>query len=423
MGELFYDLRRNGPITALKALIVLLVCLSVYNLQSFSHNTDMAIEGNLTQQLDYNMFTVVDMLAEPELFSEATNSPHRVAEIAEFYDQLNADTTLKMLSVFNQALLKVQFRGDETFEHAYGTDLSSFGFYEDENGRPVLDVKSVQMNRQAFDFYGLRAQDGKELPWEDVDYASGTVPVLLGNDFKPYYAVGDIIEGWMYSNLKFKVVGFLEQNSSIPYQGEPNFYLDRHILIPRAPRLNGCAELETHFCGIMAVAMINSDIAVPKSVGSEEVFRRLNAIGERSGFTDFTLTNAPIFLVQLGFMRQLIEDNRGLLHGLELVIIAAACVVLYVLNRFLSRRREAKTRVWAMLGAEDARVVAQHRRFWLLEYACAFVLLVLVARNLPNRDDLALMGASLLLLGIAFLDTTIQRGMVLRVLRSTREAK
>jgi len=423
MRETLYDLRRNGPISAVKALIMLLVCLSVYNLQSFSHNTDLAIEQNLTQQLDYNIFTVVDMLAEPQLFSEATNSRHRVAEIAEFYDQLNADSTLKMLSVFNQALLKVQFRGDKTFEHAYGTDLSSFGFYEDEVGRRVLDVKSIQMNEQAYNFYGLRAQDGKEIRWEDVDYASGTVPVLLGNDFKPYYAIGDTIEGWMYEKLKFQVVGFLEQNSSIPYQGEPNFYLDRHVLTPYPPRLNECSGLETKFCGILTFAMINSDIAVPKSITSDEVFRRLNVIGERSGFTDFTLTNTPIFLVQLGFMRQLIEDNRGLLIGLELVIAAAACVVLYVLNRFLSARRAAKTRVWAMLGAEDARVVARHRRFWLLEYACAFVLLVFVARNLPNRDDLALMAAGALLAGIAIVDATIQRGMVLRVLRSAREAK
>ncbi|WP_164546653.1 hypothetical protein [Actinobaculum sp. 352] len=423
MREVFYDLRRNSPITAVKALIVLLVCLSVYNLQSFSHNTDMAIERGFMQQSEYNMYTVIDVLAEPELFSAATDSPHRVAEVADFYDLLNADDTLKIVSVFDQSLLGVEFQGDVGLEDAYSSNFSSSGFYENDERRRVLDVKSVQMNRQAYDFYGLRAQEGRELPWNEVDYASGTIPVLLGNDFKPYYAVGDTIEGWMYEELKFKVVGFLEPNSPVYYKGEPNFYLDRHIVIPYPPQLNGCAGLETKFCGILTFAMINGDITVRKSVGSEEVFRRLNTIGEQSGFTDFTLLNTPAFLLQLGFMRQLIEDNRGLLLGLELVIAAAACVVLYVLNRFLSARRAAKTRVWAMLGAEDARVVAQHRRFWLLEYTCAFVLLVFIARNLPNRDDLALMGAGVLLLGIALVDATIQRGMVLRVLRSAREAK
>ncbi len=80
----------------------------------------------------------------------------------------------------------------------------------------MVNVKSVQMNQAAFDFYNLKTESGTALNWDEIDYAADSIPILLGADYRSVYDIGDTLKGNYYSQIvEFTVVGFLEADSSV----------------------------------------------------------------------------------------------------------------------------------------------------------------------------------------------------------------
>lgn len=75
MRELVYDVRSNGLLLLLKVVIIVVVLIGLYNVLSLSEDTDRAIDQSFTEQENYHLYTVVDTLADPELFYDFRNSP------------------------------------------------------------------------------------------------------------------------------------------------------------------------------------------------------------------------------------------------------------------------------------------------------------------------------------------------------------
>lgn len=339
--------------------------------------------------------------------------------VGAFYNALNDDPSLQFLSVFNQSVPITQFHGDERFGHAHGTDLRGFGEYEDMLGRTVKDIKALQLNQQAFEFYRLKVSSGKSFNWDDADCSSSDIPVILGSSYRSHYGIGDELEGGFYTHdaVTYRVIGFLEENSSLYYKGEVNYYLDEHMLIPYPQSLDLDQYGDDDFFGFLSFAMINSDIAAPKEMTSREVLARLDSAKSTSGFSDYTLLNIPSYLVQLSFMRQLLEGNLYLIATIQVLLAAVALIVIFFIDRSLCSRRGRKTEVWATIGDSTAVIVKRHGLFWLAEYAVILLFLLLVFGFLPNQDFITLFYVIGVLLCIAALDILFQYALLLRVTR------
>lgn len=419
MREIAYDLRSNGLLRLLKVLIIGLVLIGLYNMHSLSENTDRAIAQSFTSQTESNLYVLADTLLDPSLFEDFRNSPDKLSTVGNFYDSLNCDDDLVFLSLFNQAIPIAQFRGGEEFGYTYGTEMQSANNFGDPLGRQVFAAKAMQINQHTCDFYGLRVEQGAQITWGEVDYSSGCIPVLLGSSYKGVYEIGDELAGWMYSkDARFKIIGFLEQSSSLHYKGEVNFYLDKYIVVPYPPSLAIDNFDDLEFYGILSIAMVNGDIAAPREMPSQEVLTRLDSIKSVTGYSEYTLLNAPTYLVQLTLMRQIMEDSFALIAAIQAALTLVAAAVLFFLDYSLCVRRKEKISAWVLLGEGASMITKRILGFWTTDYFLALILIITVYCFVPNQNFSSLLVTVGALVLIVFLDIVLQRRFLLLTMNS-----
>lgn len=225
--DVIHLLRRTLAAVVIKAVLLAMFSVTFYNLLSFSVSTSRAVDKNFSATAEVNVYGITDELFDADAFHDFRESVANVRSVADFYDALDANDDVQLLSVMDQPIPVIRPRVDETFEYGYGTDMGSSGTYVDElSGHEFQDLKSVQINQAAFDFYNLGAASGPGLDWEQIDWSAGTVPVLLGANYRKLYDVGDEFRGNLYFEEKtFEIAGFLEPDSSVFYQEDMNFYL------------------------------------------------------------------------------------------------------------------------------------------------------------------------------------------------------
>ncbi|MDO4888722.1 MAG: hypothetical protein Q3979_08510 [Actinomycetaceae bacterium] len=410
LREILIDLRTNGAMIAIKAAVIVLVGLGVYNVHAFSESTEAAVDRSFSSQAGVNMYTMHGEFLDPEDYERFSASRDQVEGLARFYDLLNADREITFLSAYDNPLTAIDFPGDETFGESYGSG-SSTGEPLVEAGHTLTDVKSMQMNRKTFEFYKLRAAEGSAIDWEAVDYSSGRIPVMLGDAYRGTYDVGSTFKGEFYfREFTFEVVGFLPKDASMYFFGEFNQYLDHHILLPYPPRLEGCTALEQDFCANLTSAAINTDMAVPKGTSTNDLLTRLNALSSASGFDRYGVNSISTHAIQLSFMRKLIENNSGLLQALVILVAVLAAFVLFVVNRHVAGRRAKKAGMWQLMGASRAAV---EKRLWGLravEYALAGVVLTVAALHMPQHNPMSMFVAAGVVVGAAVFELATNSG-------------
>ncbi|KQQ28854.1 hypothetical protein [Frondihabitans sp. Leaf304] len=374
--------------TLAKVVIITLLAVTVYNLASFGQSSRDAVNRSFASSASVNFYGLSDQLADPEQFEQYRSSPENIRKIARFYDDVRADDRLKVLSIFDQSLPIADFTGDESFEYGYGTEIGTQGPHDEEGlGTDVVNVKSVQMNKTAFYFFNLKTESGTAPNWDEVDYAADSIPILLGADYRDVYEIGDTLKGNYYSQIaEFRVVGFLESDSSVFYQNTINFFLDDYVVIPYPPTIADFPESESYFYGILAFAMINANVAASTDMSSDAVLSALQAAAARSGFHQFALIGVPAYITQFGLVRSLITDNLGLLVAIEIVLALGAAVVVAALTHRNHRRRGQRVRTQWALGWSPGRLERTAIATVVVEYAMVGSLLALVIRLLPNHD-------------------------------------
>lgn len=400
--------------TLAKVVIITVLAVTVYNVTSFGQSSRDAVNRSFASSAKVNFYGLSDQLADPEQFEEYRSSSENIRKIARFYDDVRADDRLKVLSVFDQSLPVADFRGDESFEYGYGTEIGTQGPHDEEGlGTDVVNVKSVQMNQAAFDFYNLTTESGVAPKWDEVDYTTDSVPILLGANYRHVYEIGDSLRGDYYSQIaEFTVVGFLEADSSVFYQNTINFFIDDAVVIPYPPTIVDFPESESYFYGILAFAMINANVAASTDMSSDAVLSALQVAAAQSGFHEFALIGVPAYITQFGLVRSLITDNLGLLVAIEIVLALGAGVVIAALTRRNHRRRGQRVRTQWALGWSPERLKRTAIATVAVEYALVGALLAFIIRLLPNQDPGSV---HLLTLGVLVMfvgDAVWQRGLL-----------
>ncbi|WP_209561652.1 hypothetical protein [Frigoribacterium sp. PvP032] len=374
-----------------KILVLAFLATSLYNVVTFSQSTQAAVSQSFDDSARVDMYGLTDGLTDPALFEQYLESLVNIEKVTTFYDSLQQDAPagVRLLSAFDQGMPVADFAGGETFEQGYGTQETVQGPYEDPVlGKQVVNVKSVQLNEAAFDFYNLAGQDDTELDWTAVDYESDTIPVLLGADYEGVYAVGDrLAADYYFKPTQMRVVGFLSPSASMFYQGDINYFLDDHLVVPYPKSITGAAESDPEFYGILAFAMLHANIAVERGQPDSAVFRALQGAATSSGFDQYALLSVPSYLTQFASVRALVHDNFALVLTVECLIAAAALVMSGILTSSATRRRERRIRIAWELGQSRSDLERAALTIVAVEYAGLAAVFLAATHLLPHEDS------------------------------------
>lgn len=409
--ELIRDLRNNGPLVLGKVLALTLVAVSLYSFGTFVQSTSLAVDHGLSEQADVDLYTLIDeFTGDPDGFERFRASKARLDGLAMFVERLDHEPGLRFVSAYDQPVPVADFRGDDRFDVGYGTEYSLRGEYPDETGRHVRDVKSIQMNESAFAFAGLQVARGAAPDWEAVDYDAPSVPVLLGADYDGIYDVGDRLDGsLLFRGLPLEVHGFLESGSSMYFRGDLNHFVDDAVIVPYPADLSGLVGSDPDFAGMLAFQMLNTDLAVDRQLDIDDVLARLDRLGDDTGFSEYSLTGVPTYVVQLSQVRRLVQDNLALLGTiLVLLVLAAAITVVFLNARLVERRRPAALAHWRT-GRGPRRIVWLFAPSWILEHSAVLILAVGTCALLPNQHAIPFMAVAGFLLAWMTVDGLAQR--------------
>jgi len=376
-----------------KVLVLAFLLTSLYNVVSFSQSTQNAVSQSFGDSAKVDMYGLTDNLTDPALFEQYRESMASIEKVTTFYDYLEQDAPegVQLLSAFNQAMPVADFAGGESFEHGYGTQETVQGPYEDPIlNKQVVNVKSVQLSQDTFDFYNLAGRDGSNFDWDAVDYTSDTTPVLLGANYRGVYAVGDQLTADYYSKpTKMQVTGFLPPNASMFYQGNINYFLDDYLVVPYPKSITGAPESDQVFYGILAFAMLNANIAVEQDRPESTVFTALQRAATSSGFDQYALLSVPTYLTQFSSVRALVRDNFALVLTVQLLIAVAALVMSAILTSSATRRRERRIRIAWELGQSRRDLGRAVLAIVAIEYFGLTIVFLAATHLLPNQDSTA----------------------------------
>lgn len=415
--ELLNDLRSNWTIILAKIVLIVLLALCWYNVASFTRSTSQAVAQGLSADADVDLYTVIDDL-DPDAFEAIRRDQHALDAVASFADRIDDEPGFDFISSYDQPVTVQDFRGDDRFDIGYGTEYTLNGTYQDESGRSVQDVKSIQLNETAYEFAGLSLQDGQPIEWDAVDWGSGQMPVLLGAEYRGVYELGERLTGSVIlQEQELEVVGFLEPDSAMYFRGDANHYLDDTVIVPYPPTLAGLDRatldrLDPELFGRLVFQVLNADLAVDRSLDFGGVVARLDEIGDETGFRSYTLLGVPTYLVQLSLVRQLIQDNLVLITALLVVLTVGVGIITAFLGRLLHDRRAPVARVHHLLGKSLNRTNRLFRASRLTEYSAAFGLFLATSAVLPNDSAMARLGAGTVLLLWCMADDALSRRAV-----------
>lgn len=416
MRELLFDVRRNGVLILAKVGVLSALAVVCFHGLAFTASASTALHRGFSQEHEVEMYSITDTLTDPQAFFDARHSPATMRSVESFITALEATPDFRFLSAFDQPIPIADFPGDETFDAGYGTEMQTRGQYVDDAGTTKQDVKSMQMNRAAFQFFQLTVVEGESIPWEDVDYVEGRVPVLLGSEFRSLYSVGDQLEGDFYMEpFVLTVAGFLEPGSAMYYHGDMDTYLDTSVIVPYPADLAKVSARDPEFAAILAFAILGGDIAAPKGTSADDVIRTLGPIANESGFSDYTLLNAPMYLVQYGQIRELLQQNRGLVLGLATAVIAVALGIAALVSGAILARRRPAFAVRSLQGATPEQLGRSLAACIALEYAAIVVVTVTLTSVVPDRNSLQQLAVVAGLCLLATLDTFLQCRLLRRI--------
>lgn len=403
--EMLLDLRARPIALAIKTALTALVCLAVFVVGAFSARTDTEVGRVVDKQSGRTLYGVVDTLTDPVRYEEFRSDPANTLAVASFYDALAGSEQFEFPSLYNHTVPVVDFPGGERYQQVYENLGGPLDPYPDPLGRAVSDVKSFQLNQDAYEFYGIELSQGPSLEWESINYSSDEpIPVLVGSSLASVYSVGATFEGWFggYA-VGFRVAGVVDSRSAVYFAGQPNTFLDESLIIPYPHSLGQCEGYDPGLCNSLAFAMINGTIAAPPELSPSELLDLLNAMGSACGFEDYTLLSTPIYTVQLGLMRDFVARQSALVAAIATAVAVCCAASLAAMGLHLWRGRAPVVATWVLLGWSPRRITRSLAALWVRDavvLAAVVIPLMAASPSFDGNAGLVGLGVGLGLIGL-----------------------
>ena len=263
-GELGHNLKKGLPTDLVLAAQCLLAAWLFITLVSYySHSlVDPALPNVYGDYAYYSLF-ITGSQEQLDSWDAQRSDPLYLEKLRDTAAQLKADGRYTYMAVgFNQGFPV----SNKVFEQYFGGPVpddflngSLFpGYWALPENREYFDryphsthffsdaieTNPCRIDENAFAHYGLKVSEGRPFAHEDFTLgADEAVPLLLGDAYRPYFAVGDRFEvDFIYIKLPVEVIGFLTPHSDLvsdqflPVNGHP-VSLDYDMVYPLFDRI------------------------------------------------------------------------------------------------------------------------------------------------------------------------------------------
>lgn len=191
------------------------------------------------------------------------NDFHNINTYYQITDPFNGVDDIKLEDFFKQEnslnlLMKMNEDLNENFNFVEITFqfLQNIGYYTGDtrftntaNGRANLTNQEVYINGEktfVTPLYTMQINNNSIFkPLEDkIEFGryfeehdfiydfQGPIPIILGNEYKNYYDLNDVIElNYLFMDFEFNVIGFFEKDTYITFKGT-DILLDNYIVMP-----------------------------------------------------------------------------------------------------------------------------------------------------------------------------------------------
>lgn len=226
MNNLWYSFRELKKSLFLKLIIIVQISLAIIliyrALEMKNYEEKKSNSMNLITK-DKRIYSITSMYNDMDIFFKDQQDPNK---FSKFSKEIQEKYTI-VSTTYGEVMLK-------DFPNIYSFVDSDIKTSEKDEG--YKPVNSLQCSFNFFKVFNIRLSEGNFNDFNDFtqmkydEWNGRNIPIILGNSYKGIFKLDDIIES---KNLKYKVIGFLEENQ---------FYLDKGIYqLNRVKNLNTVA--------------------------------------------------------------------------------------------------------------------------------------------------------------------------------------
>ncbi|MFD1988880.1 hypothetical protein ACFSGI_02685 [Paenibacillus nicotianae] len=266
------------------------------------------LQNNFENKAIYHL---LDGYYESNDYENFIRKPDHLKILKNYYHELINTNDFEYLAIFDQSIVLKGKQSLKQFTEGYENGSEIREMTRDNNF--YTEVKSIQINSKAIDYFKLKATKGTLWTKKDFDMPNKVMPIIMGSSYSKIFDVGQTIEIEYYNeNIQAKVIGFLEKNSRIYYQTSPEFYLDNYILVPYRNYKEPTSEKEEDFQRKNYFAMNNGYIITENNIKNKQLMlKRVEAIAQKTNFEKYSFIGInPHFIQYRGLLTVMIENKN-----------------------------------------------------------------------------------------------------------------
>ncbi|WP_312092405.1 hypothetical protein [Aminipila sp.] len=226
---------KSGQVSTAILFIQCLFCfIIVAYLLNYTQSVNSQINSFNTNFNEEITYSLLDRAEEDGKFTKYMSYDAEYFNLYKFVQELKNTDGLFFYSIVEQPIDIPAENVSNKFAYGYEDGLDKESSYSvGEKGTPLIWAKSMQITDDVLEKFGVKVESGRRFTEKDFEFnPSDTVKVILGNEYKSYYQVGDLFDAeYLFTPIKCQVVGILPEKSLVAKYG--NFIpLDRYILLP-----------------------------------------------------------------------------------------------------------------------------------------------------------------------------------------------
>ncbi len=228
---------RNNRFINLTLLMQCIVCFTLIPLVIANTLSANQSAGDFKEFVGNKIYyTLSDMGDEDGSFAiYMRDSGKEYYKLYNFVNELRNNENFTFISTLFQPLDVVfDDKIPDKFYFGYEDGISSHPrpYYEDKE-LLLVSMKAIHVSHNVFSEFGISVAEGSIFSQENFRLDNpDTVKVILGNEYRDYYTLGDTFEAFnLFERMRFEIIGFLPQDTYMPIKGSL-FYLDRYIIVP-----------------------------------------------------------------------------------------------------------------------------------------------------------------------------------------------
>ncbi len=238
------ELKRFFKSGQVSTAILFIQCLFCFVIVAYLLNYTQSMNSQINNfNASFNKeiaYSLSDRADEDGKFAKYMAYDAEYFNLYKFVQELRSTDGLFFHSIVAQPIDISAENISNKFAYGYEDGIDKESSYSvGEKGNPLIWAKSIQITDGVLEKFGVKVDSGRSFAEKDFEFnPSDTVKVILGNEYKAYYQVGDLFDAeYLLTPIKCQVVGMLPEKSLVARRGH-FISLDRYILLPSFNKTN-----------------------------------------------------------------------------------------------------------------------------------------------------------------------------------------